>query len=197
MRPKDIEKEKLVLHTAMELVVLDGVQGFSMSKLAKACRLSVGTLYVYYKDKEELIAAVGEAVSLKFFQAVTRNFSADMNFEEGLWKQWENRIAFARDYPVEVRCYEVLRHSPYGEQVLKSDTLLKFKAMMGKFFEKSIANKEMEALPLDVFWSVAYGPLYTLLRFHQEGKSMGGKPFVLTDTMIQQAFRAAIKALRP
>jgi len=197
MRPKDIEKEKLVMARAMELVVRDGVQGFSMSKLAKECGLSVGTLYVYYRDKDELITAVGEAVSLKFFEAVTRNFSADMAFKEGLWKQWENRIAFARDYPVELRCYEVLRHSPYVEKILQSDTLQQFKAIMGRFFEKSITNKEIEALPLDVFWSIAYGPLYTLLKFQQEGKSMGGRKFALTDQMIQQAFKAVIKALKP
>jgi hypothetical protein len=39
--------------------------------------------------------------------------------------------------------------------------------------------------------------LYTLLNFHKEGKSMGGKPFILTNKMIREAFQAAIKALKP
>jgi len=48
-----------------------------------------------------------------------------------------------------------------------------------------------------VFWSVAYGPLYTLLRFHEEGKSIGGKPFKFTKQKMDEAFQVVINALTP
>jgi len=197
MRAKTADKEKLIIEQAKILIAEDGIQGFSVKKLAKACGLSVGTLYIYYSDKDELIRKVGEEIGIHFFRTITNGFNPDMSFRDALWKQWENRIAFARGNPLEVVCFEAMRHSPYAEEILQSEALQQFKSLMGSFFEKAIANKELEPLPLDVFWSVAYGPLYTLLNFHREGKSMGGKPFVLTDTMIQQAFGAVIKALKP
>ena len=100
MRPKDIEKERLVMVKAIELVVRDGIQGFSMAKLAKECRLSVGTLYVYFKDKDELIKTLGKDIGIKFFTTISKGFSPEMSFKDGLWKQWENRIAFARENPL-------------------------------------------------------------------------------------------------
>ena len=68
---------------------------------------------------------------------------------------------------------------------------------MKQFIEKSLHNNELSSMSFEVFWAVAYGPLYTLLNFHTEGKSMGGKPFSLTDTMMKEAFDATIKALKP
>lgn len=197
MRVRDTDKEKMVIEQAKALIAEDGIQGFSMKKLAKACDISVATLYIYYSDKDDLIKKIGGEIAINFFTSVTKGFSPDMSFKDGLWKQWENRIAFARENPIEVICFEAMRHSPYADEILQSEALQEFKSLMGRFFDKAITNKEMDHLPLDVFWSVAYGPLYTLLNFHREGKSMGGRKFVLTDQMIQQAFRAVLKALKP
>lgn len=197
MRAKDTEKQKLVRDKAIGLILSDGIQGFSMGKLAKACGLSVGTLYVYYKDKDDLILSVGAEVAERFFATAIRGFSPQMSFRDGLWKQWENRIAFARENPVEVSFFEVIKHSSYGDVMLQSATFDAFREQMGRFFQKAVTNKELDHLPLDVFWSIAYGPLYTLLNFQREGKSMGGRPFVLTDQMIHQAFNATLKALKP
>ena len=55
MRTRDTDKEKLVIEKAIEQIVQDGFQGFSMNKLAKACNISVATLYIYYQDKDDLI----------------------------------------------------------------------------------------------------------------------------------------------
>ena len=37
MRVRDVDKEKLVIATAIDQIVEEGFQGFSMNKLAKAC----------------------------------------------------------------------------------------------------------------------------------------------------------------
>ena len=58
MRTRDIEKERLVKEKAMELVVKGGLENFSVNKLAKECGISVATLYIYYKDKDDLITKV-------------------------------------------------------------------------------------------------------------------------------------------
>jgi hypothetical protein len=36
-----------------------------------------------------------------------------------------------------------------------------------------------------------------MMRFHQEGKSMGGQPFAVTKPMMEQALELTIKALTP
>ncbi len=59
MRTRNTDKEQLVKQKAIEMIVKDGFQGFSMNRLAMACDISVATLYIYYKDKDDLIKKIG------------------------------------------------------------------------------------------------------------------------------------------
>ncbi len=198
MRVRDIDKENLVIENAIDQIVRDGFQGFSMNKLAKACNISVATLYIYYKDKDDLIQKIGGKIALKFFAGTIKDFSPDMSFEEGLWRQWENRADFTMKYPKEVAFFEIIKHSPHSEAIL--DTIKEFsdfRAIMKQFIDNGLENKELIPMSFEAFWSIAYGPLYTLLNFHTEGKSLGGKPFVLTKEIMKEAFQAAVKALKP
>lgn len=198
MRVRDIDKEKLVIKTAIDQIVQEGFQGFSMNKLAKACSISVGTLYIYYADKDDLIQKIGASMALKFFKSTIKDFSPDMPFEEGLWKQWENRASFTMKYPKEVAFFEIIRHSPHGEIILDSIAeFADFRTIMKDFIENALRNKELLPMNFEAFWCVAYGPLYTLLNMHTEGKSMGGKPFVLTKEIMKEAFQSTVKGLKP
>ncbi|MDX6189481.1 TetR/AcrR family transcriptional regulator [Flavobacterium sp. Fl-318] len=198
MRIRDIDKEKLVVARAIDQIVQDGFQGFSMNKLAKACNISVATLYIYYKDKDDLIQKIGATVAIDFFSSTIKDFSPEMSFEEGLWIQWVNRADFTMKYPKQVAFFEIIKHSPHGEIILNSTTKFSdFRMIMKQFIDNSLQNNELIPMSFEVFWAIAYGPLYTLLNFHTEGKSLGGKPFVLTDTMMKEAFTATIKALKP
>jgi TetR/AcrR family transcriptional repressor of multidrug resistance operon len=196
MRTRDEQKEKMVIEKAIQLIVRDGFEGFSMNKLAKGCNVSVATLYIYYADKDDLLRKIGVAIGRNFFKTTLKDFSAEMGFAEGLKKQWQNRAAFALRYPQEVAFFEIIRHSPHGEHTLQ-ESLLEFKDIMGQFFNNAVERNELMPLPIEVFWSIAYGPLYSLLRFHGEGKSMGGRPFTFTDDMMNQTLDVVIKALTP
>ncbi len=167
-----------------------------MNRLAKVCGVSVATLYIYYADKDDLIKKIGVEIGKNFFCTMLKDFSPDMPFKEGLKKQWENRAKFALKYPNEAACYEIMRHSAHGDYIL-SESLKDFKAAMGGFFHNAVAKKELTPIGLEVFWSIAYGPLYTLLRFHKEGKSIGGSPFKFSKKTMEEAFELVIKALTP
>ena len=196
MRTRNADKVELVKKKAIELIVSDGFQGFSMNKLALACDISVATLYIYYKDKDDLIKMIGSEIGRTFMSETLKNFSPSMSFAEGLKKQWENRARFALKYPKEVACYEIIRHSAHGEYIAEQ-SLQGFKTAMFEFCRNAVQNKELIPIQADVFWSVAYGPLYTLLRFHGEGKSIGGRPFKFSKKIMEEALHLVIKALTP
>ncbi len=43
---------------------------------------------------------------------------------------------------------------------------------------------------------VAFAPLYNLIRFHNEKRSIAGQAFVLTDKVLWDTFELVLKALR-
>jgi AcrR family transcriptional regulator len=196
MRTRDLNKEEIVKQKAIEMIVSQGVEGFGMNRLAKECGISVATLYIYYSDKEDLIRKIGIEIGKNFFEKMFDGFSADMSFKDGLRNQWENRIDFNLNFPLQTSCFELLKHSTYGDAIVKEITG-DYKQIMTEFMLAAIERKELISVPYEIFWSIAYGSLYSLLEFHREGKSMSGKPFSLNDKLKNEAFNLVLKALTP
>lgn len=196
MRTRDINKEEIVKQKAIEMIVNQGVEGFGMNRLAKECGISVATLYIYYSDKEDLIRKIGIEIGRKLFDKMLDGFSPEMSFKDGLKNQWENRIYFTLNFTQEATCFEILKQSTYGDAIIQEITG-NFKQTMSQFIVSSIERKELIPVTFEVFWSIAYGSLYSLLELHREGKSMSGKPFVFTDELKNETFNLVLKALTP
>lgn len=196
MRTRDVNKEEIVKQKAIEMLVAQGVEGFGMNRLAKESGVSVATLYIYYSDKEDLIRKIGAEIGKNFFEEMLVGFSSEMSFVDGLRKQWDNRSKYTISFPLQTDCIELLKHSTYGESIF-SEITTDFKDEMTKFITKAIAKKELVPITFEVFWSIAYGSLYSLLELHREGKSMSGKPFEFSQKIRDEAFNLVIKALTP
>ena len=197
MRTRNSSKEELVKQKTIEMLVVDGFEGFSINKLAKACGISVATLYIYYKDKDDLIVTVGMEQGKIWNDVMLKDFDPLAPFEEGLRVQWQNRYTFSVQHPLAMRFFEQLGNSTYKDKLM-SNVMVHFKESMGNFVKNAIERGEItKLLTPEIFWSIAYAPLYNLIRFNTEGQSMGGKPFKLTDEILWQTFDLVIKALKP
>ncbi len=195
MRMRDEKKEERVRQKALELIVKEGFDGFSMNKLAKAAGVSPGTLYIYYKDKEDLILCLGQEIGKKMTEATFKGFDKEMDLETGLWIQWKNRAEFYLNQPLEMEFYDQLKVSPFKDKMDNSVTI-KFSEEMGGFIRNAINKGEALSLTPVVFWSVAFAPLYNLIRFHLDGKSMGGRPYTFSEEHMKDAFKAVLRALK-
>lgn len=71
-----------------------------------------------------------------------------------------------------------------------------FAARMGRFCRNAVQRGEINEMPVGVFWSVAFAPLYSLVQFHNAGQTVGGKPFKATDKILRETFNLVIKALK-
>ncbi len=55
MRTRDENKELTIREKALDMAVKDGFDGLSMQKLARAAGVSPATIYIYFKDRDDLI----------------------------------------------------------------------------------------------------------------------------------------------
>ena len=55
---EDSAKRRQIIHGARAVFLSMGFDGASMGEIARAARVSKGTLYVYFKDKDELFKAI-------------------------------------------------------------------------------------------------------------------------------------------
>jgi TetR/AcrR family transcriptional repressor of multidrug resistance operon len=195
MRVRDTNKVELVKQKAIELLVEVGFEGFTMNKLAKACKISVATLYIYYQDKDDLILKIGMEEVQRMSTIMLENFDPECSFAEGLKLQWKNRAKCMLENPLSAQMIEQLRSSTYQEKVFEAFGEI-FKEPLGKFMHNAIDRGEINPMPLEAYWCVAFAPLYNLIRFHNEGMSLSGKPFVLTEEVLWSAFELVLKGLK-
>jgi AcrR family transcriptional regulator len=196
MRIRDENKEEAIRKKAMHIIVSKGIDGLSMQQLAKAAKVSPATIYIYYKDREDLILALYIRANERMAEATLKNFDPDMSFSEGLRNQWKNRAKYWMDNPVEAQFLEAMRHSNYNSK-LGSEMKRHFFVKMHQFIQGCVQRGELIRLPVEVFWSVAYAPLYQLVRFHNNGKGLRGDDFKLNRKSMNQALDLVIKALTP
>ena len=195
MRYRDEHKELLVKNKAIEMIVQEGLDGLSMQKLSKEAKVSPATLYIYYKDKEDLLFQLGYEEATRLTTTILKNFDPEMRFEEGMRVQWRNRADYWLENPMRASFLEQLRHSPLRTRVFEALDI-EFVEKMGRFVHNAITNKEMLPMTREVFWSVAYAPLYNLIRFHTEGISLAGRPFQFSEEAMWETFALVMKALK-
>ncbi|RCR70434.1 TetR/AcrR family transcriptional regulator [Larkinella punicea] len=197
MRLRDETKERTIREKAIEMIVREGFDGLSMQKLAKAAGVSPATIYIYFQDREDLIRQIYFEESTRMSDITLNGFDPDMPFEEGLRVQWKNRITYCLQHPMRMHFMEQMRHSPFHEKFIR-DANNPFIAAMGTFVKNAIRRNELVKLPVEVYWSIAFAPLYQLLKFHMSSQGMPETThFVLDEALIDQTLELVLKALKP
>ncbi len=178
------------------MIVKVGFDGLSMQKLAKAANVSPATIYIYFKDRDDLLLQLYKRECDQFFAYIFQDFDPEMDFATGLTIQWKKRAKYIIDNPDKGHFMEHFTFTPLHAQAKRTRDP-KYTDSMKRFVQKAIANGELVKMSLEVYWSVAFAPLYNLVRFHKIGRNMAGDPFVLTDEMLLQTLALVLKALKP
>jgi AcrR family transcriptional regulator len=196
MRTRDANKENSIREQAIRMVVKEGLDGFSMQKLAKAAGVSPATLYIYYKDRDDLINQIATEISLRLMESSLRGIHPKMSFADGMQVQWKNRLKFYLEHQLEIEFVEQIRYSPLYEnirQVIRE----KFGDTLGTFVMNAINRGELVPLPFEVYWAVAFAPLYQLIKFHSQGRSHANDTFTINDETVDMTLKLVLKALKP
>ncbi len=65
-------RKNQILSAARELLAENGIAGTSMNQIAERAELSVGTLYIYFKNKEDLYASLQEEGLDLLYDSITK-----------------------------------------------------------------------------------------------------------------------------
>jgi AcrR family transcriptional regulator len=196
MRVLNEAKKETVRDTALQMIVEEGFKGLSMQKLAKAADISPATIYIYYKDREDLLNQLYLFVFNTSNMAALENFSADMSFHEGMKTLWLNRFNYFTANPY---------HSFFLEQFINSPLITvaaeledhTYRTQMRLFYGNAVKNGEVKKLDIEIYWSIAFAPLYQLIKFHLQKGRHPDKPKGITKNKVLQCLEMVLKSLQP
>lgn len=77
-----IAKGEHILSKATQLLRENGAEGLSMNKLAEACNVAKGTLYLYFKTREEIIGAIYLSVFWNWLNALPQTLTTAQTYQD-------------------------------------------------------------------------------------------------------------------
>jgi AcrR family transcriptional regulator len=194
MRTRDLHKEENIKTIALQMIVDEGFKGLSMQKLAKKANVSPATIYLYFEDREDLLNKLYLEVLNRTNEAALANFKPTLSFKNGLKTLWLNRFKYYTKHPVDFYFIEQFINSPLIHKVAEKEDE-SYGALMQEFYKNAVKNKEIAELPIEVYWPVAFAPLYQLIKFSLQ-KSFHPKPAIqVNEATILQALNLVLKAL--
>lgn len=90
MHQSETDMTELIFAATERLMARDGLNNLSMHKIAKEAKISAGTIYLYFKNKDELLEQFARRIFTIFSQAMTKNCDKNLPYFEQYRIMWWN-----------------------------------------------------------------------------------------------------------
>jgi len=108
-----MDKREAILSTALRLFTDRGFQGTPTSLISREAGVATGTLFFYFKTKEELIDSLYRAVKSEAGTALRDGVDAEPSIEDRIRRVGSNALAWGIKNPAKIQFMEQFAHSPF------------------------------------------------------------------------------------
>ena len=168
MRVKDDKKHQAICNAAIKLITTDGFADTSMSKIAKAAKVSPATIYVYFENKEDLLNNIYLAVKREKSIEMLKGLDSSLSVREAFQLIWNNFYRYAIENPINFTFGEQFLHSPLVNRISKDEGLSYYQPMLD-LFERGKEEGVFKEIPLETFGAFTFSPLMDLIKQHLAG----------------------------
>lgn len=113
MREPSPEKQEAILETALRLFTERGFAGTPTSLISKEAGVATGTLFFYFKTKEELIDTLYRRVKSEAAGAMGRGLKSEKGAKAKLRRLGRNAVSWGIENPAKLKFMEQFAHSPF------------------------------------------------------------------------------------
>jgi TetR/AcrR family transcriptional regulator, repressor of fatR-cypB operon len=188
------DKREAILAAALRLIARLGLHAAPMSAVAREAGVAAGTLYLYFPSKEAMI----NALYLEVLADRDRSMAADAEGARkdgavgraGLWAFWHGLARWHLDHPDA----SSFLHQCQASSILTDDTRDAERRMSAeglKNFEAAVAAGRLRDIPLQVFWALVAGPIFTLAQMRDAGE------MEITDEVLHTTFDGVCRSVLP
>lgn len=186
---KRVDKRSAILQATMETIAENGFHGSPTSMIADRAGISVGTIYRYFRSKEELIHALYDELESRQRTFILKGYSEDLPFRKRFFHLCRNMYLYLMENPLEFSFVEQYSMSPYGVANLRQK-LDSYVEPFHALFKQGIEDQIIKELPLMLLFDLTFGPMINAIMDHNSGL------LVLDNNLIDQAIEAKWDAVR-
>ncbi|MBU0983281.1 MAG: TetR/AcrR family transcriptional regulator [candidate division Zixibacteria bacterium] len=189
MRVKDEIKQEALFEATVKVVNETGFAQSSVSKIAKEAGISPATLYIYYKNKEDLLVSTYVQIKQNLSTALLVGFDDSRPIRDILKRLWTNAFHFGTQNRAYFEFVEQFSNSPYAGLV-NSAEVEEFFEPLARVMQRGIDEKILKDVPFEVLTVFVFYPAMLL----SSPKLCAG--FEINEGSIDQTFDLAWDAIR-
>jgi len=188
MRLRDKKKQDAIIKTSIKLVNDLGFAGISISKIAEEADVSPATIYIYYKNKEDLFTKIYIDIRNRMSKASLQGLDDSKSIKAQFKSIWYNFFAYSLQH------IDYLIYREHFEQTSMMNKInqeeFELFNQVTNLFKKGIKEKIIQNYPLPFLIAFSFVPIITLLKFNSEGM------ISMDDALIHQASEIAWNTIK-
>ena len=189
MRNKDENKQEAIFEATVKLVSEIGFVSSSVSKIAKEAGVSPATIYIYYKNKEDLLVSTYVNIKKELGCALMEGFDESLPIRDIMKKIWYNMFNYISNHTHYFNFTEQFANSPYSEMVDQDEVQKRFELVI-KILHKGIEQKIIKDVNFEILAAFIFYPILTL------SNSRLCKNIEMSEETIEEAFGMAWDAIK-
>jgi len=116
-----MDKKTLIMQSTLKLITENGFHATPVSMIANDSGVAAGTIYRYFKNKEDIINELYTYVKIDFNNAILKGMYQDISIREEYYLKWRNMVDYYMNNPLEAKFMQQYAASPYiNGDVVKS-----------------------------------------------------------------------------
>jgi len=151
-----MEKEQRIILTTLELVVKQGFHATPMSQVAREANVAVGTIYHYFKNKEQIIEKIFLMIYKDFGTVMLTNIKPADDYKTQFSTMWRNLYNYFLSNPLAFYFVEYVGVPPLitPEIAKKSKP---FYAEVVDFCTQGVQTKKLKNIDEVLITNLCYG----------------------------------------
>jgi len=184
------EKQEDILKSALEMFVHKGFHGASTAAIAENAEVSNGSLFHYFRSKDNLIQKLHESIKSEQIDYILIGIEEEGDPKEKIRLIWKQSIQWAMENSKKYSFLHQYKYSPYKRKIKGNvETLRKV------FFnnvENGIQKKQIRFMPEDFVFDLTNASVYGMVEY------LSNNPVKFkTPEFMKQAFEIFWGSLKP
>lgn len=146
-------KEKRIFDAALKLFTEKGIDNTSTASISKEAGIAVGTLYVYFENKEDLINKLYISLKEESVTVICPDPSQTVLNYDYLEKLWMNAVEWGINNQDKFKFIAQFQSSPYYTEDVKA-IFDSYQKNFVRLIKGSIKNKKLKNLPPDYIFEL-------------------------------------------
>lgn len=160
-----MDKKTLILQSTLKLINENGFHGTPVSSIAIDSQVAVGTIYRYFKSKEDIINELYTYVKTDFNNAIKKGMYDDISVRAEYYLKWRNMVDYHINNPLEARFIDQYSASPYIKQDVVKSNLEKY-SHLRDLYNRAIELNIIRKISYEAVIIVMIGTVNQLYRIY-------------------------------